>query len=269
MEAASPIARVAGATPVRLAVNQGFHAYARRRTRILATRDPVEVQRQILFKLLRTARSTRFGLDHGFASIRSVEDFQSRVPLRTYEALWDAYLKDKYPRFDDLTWPGHIPYLALTSGTTQGATKYIPVSWEMVASNRKAAKTMVAYHLASRPKSRLFQGRIFLLGGSTNLERPAQGVRQGDLSGIAAEEAGELLRPYTFPPLDLALESDWDKKAGPSWPSRSIRETDHPDRRRAELASGPVWSTPGPDRQVDDRRGLAEPGSRRAWRRQV
>ena len=223
MDAPSPLARVAGAKPVRMAVNQGFHAYARRRTKVQAASDPVEVQRRTLRKLLHTARSTRFGLDHGFASIRSVEEFQARVPIRTYEALWNGYLKDHYPRFDDLTWPGHIPYLALTSGTTQGATKYIPVSWQMVASNQKAAKTMVAYHLKARPKSRLFQGRIFLLGGSTNLEEPAEGVRQGDLSGIAAEEAGELLRPYTFPPLELALESDWDRKLA-LLAERSVRE---------------------------------------------
>ncbi len=223
MPASSPLARVAGASPVRLAVNRGFHAYARRRTRKLAWADPVEVQRRGLLRLVRAARSTRFGVDHGFESIRSVADFQSRVPIRTYEALWDAYLKGHYPRFDDLTWPGRIPYLALTSGTTQGATKYIPVSWEMVASNRKAAKTMVAYHLASRPKSQLFRGKVFFLGGSTNLERPAEGVRQGDLSGIAAEEAGELLRPYTFPPLDLALETDWDRKLG-LLAERSVRE---------------------------------------------
>jgi GH3 auxin-responsive promoter len=223
MDSPSPLARVAGARPVRMAVNQGFHAYARRRTKVLAASDPVEVQRRTLRKLLHMARSTRFGLDHGFVSIRSVEDFQARVPIRTYEALWDSYLKDRYPRFDDLTWPGHIPYLALTSGTTQGATKYIPVSWQMVASNQKAAKTMVAYHMTARPKSRLFQGRIFLLGGSTNLERPAEDVRQGDLSGIAAEEAGELLRPYTFPPLDLALESDWDRKLS-LLAERSVRE---------------------------------------------
>lgn len=212
METLSPFARVVGAKPVRLAVNQGFHAYARRRTRKLGAADPVEVQRRTLLKLLQTAQSTRFGIDHDFASIKSVEDFQARVPIRIYEALWDAYLKDSYPRLDDLTWPGRIPYFALTSGTTQGATKYIPVSWPMIASNRKAAKTMVAYHLKANPKSRLFQGKIFFLGGSTNLETPAEGIRQGDLSGIAAEEAGELLRPYTFPPLDLALESDWDRK---------------------------------------------------------
>ena len=79
--------------------------------------------------------------------------------------------RSSYPVFENLTWPGRIPFLALTSGTTQGATKYIPVSREMVASNRKAAQTMVAYHLAARPDSRLFHGRLFFLGGSARPRR--------------------------------------------------------------------------------------------------
>src|SRR6476659_2081087 len=98
-----------------------------------------------------------------------------------------------------MTWPGRIPYLALTSGTTQGTTKYIPVSRQMLASNVKAGRTMVAYHLANRPGSRLFLGKLFFLGGSTELEQPAPGVGQGDLSGIAARELNGWLRPYTFP----------------------------------------------------------------------
>ena len=211
-DAPSALARIAGASPVRSVVNQAFHVYARRRTRFLTLVDPIEAQRRTLRKLLRRARSTRFGLDHGFDSIRDVAGYQARVPIRTYEALWDAYLKDHYPRFENLTWPGLVPYLALTSGTTQGATKYIPVSRAMIASNQIAAKTMVAYHLASRTDSKLFRGKIFFLGGSTNLESPAERVRQGDLSGIATEEASDFLRPYTFPPLALALESDWDRK---------------------------------------------------------
>ncbi len=212
MSAFAPLARVAGSNPVRRAVNQGFHAFSRFRTRRLAGLDPVETQHRVLLDLVATARNTRFGQDHEFRSIRSVDDFQNRVPIRTYENLWNDYLQAAYPRFDNLTWPGLIPYLALTSGTTQGATKYIPVSWPMIGSNQKAAKTMVAYHLAARPDSKVFHGKIFFLGGSTSLEQPAPGVRQGDLSGIAAEEAGELLRPYTFPPLDIALETDWDRK---------------------------------------------------------
>jgi hypothetical protein len=204
--------RVAGASPVRKAVNSGFHTYARRRMGAIGRLDPVAVQAHTLRKLVRKASATRFGREHQFESIGTVQDFQQRVPLRTYEQLWESYLKDAYPIYEDLTWPGRIPFLALTSGTTTGATKYIPVSTAMVASNRKAAQTMVASYLKNRPDSRLFTGRLFFLGGSTDMESPAPGVQQGDLSGIAAKTVGPLLRPYTFPPLDLALDPNWDRK---------------------------------------------------------
>jgi len=212
MQGDALLSTIAGHTVVRPRVNRAYAAYARRRTEKLAAADPVRVQERVLKRLVRRARYTRFGRDHGFAAIQDVRDFQKAVPLRTYEDLWSAYLKDRYPVFEDLTWPGRIPYLALTSGTTQGATKYIPVSREMLASNTKAGRTMVAYHMAARPDSRLFHGRLFFLGGSSDLERPAPGVEQGDLSGVAAKELNALLRPYAFPPLELALEPDWDRK---------------------------------------------------------
>ena len=208
----SPLARLANTATTRAAVNVGFHAYARGRVATLDRLDPVAAQAATLRRLLRTAANTRFGRDHRFATIRTPDDFRKAVPLRSYEDLWAQYLCDQYPVFEDLTWPGRIPYLALTSGTTTGATKYIPVSRTMVASNLKASRTMVAHHLAARPDSRLFRGKMFFLGGSTALDEPAPGVLQGDLSGIAAREVSDVLRPYTFPPLDLALEPDWDRK---------------------------------------------------------
>ena len=131
-----------------------------------------------LRRLVKRARETRFGRDHGFDRIDSVSAFQRAVPIRTYEALWDEYLRASYPVFDTLTWPGRIPYIALSSGTTQGPTKYIPVSWDMVRSNRRAASGSLAWHVTSRPGSKLFEGRICVLGGSTDLETVAPGVRR-------------------------------------------------------------------------------------------
>lgn len=203
---------LAASPPIRSAVNAGFHAYARARVAQVNALDPAPTQERMLFRLLQQARDTRFGRDHRFDAIRSVAEFQAAVPLRTYEHLWETYLKNAYPTFENLTWPGRVPFLALTSGTTQGATKYIPVTSEMVASNLKASKTMLAFNLAANPASRLFHGKIFLLGGSTELESPAPGVEQGDLSGIAAKRVNPFLRPYTFPPLDLALEPNWEIK---------------------------------------------------------
>jgi hypothetical protein len=204
--------RLAAQPAARGVANLAFKLGSRLRRSELARAKPARIQAQVLRRLVRRARRTRFGVDHRFDTIHSVADFQRHVPLRTYEDLWDAYLRDHYPLFEDLTWPGRIPFLALTSGTTRGATKYIPVSREMTASNRKAALTMLAYYAGARPGSNLFRGRLFFLGGSTDLEEPAPGVLQGDLSGIAAWQISPLLRPYTFPPLELALESDWDRK---------------------------------------------------------
>ena len=208
------LTELAGHQLVRPKVNRAYLAYSRRRTADLAVTDPIAVQARILRRLVRKARFTRFGRDHDFASLRTIVDFRKAVPLRTYEDLWLEYFKDRYPVLEDVTWPGEIPYFALTSGTTQGATKYIPVSREMLASNTKAGRTMVAYHMADRPDSRLFHGRLFFLGGSSDLERPAPGVQQGDLSGIASKELIGLLRPYAFPTLELALEPNWDRKLG-------------------------------------------------------
>ncbi len=206
--------RLSRSGAVRGMVDLGFHLGARLRTAGLDDGDAVPTQARMLSKLVHRAKRTRFGRDHRFDRIGSISNFQSAVPIRTYESLWTDYLRDHYPVFQDLTWPGLIPFLALTSGTTQGATKYIPVSAEMAASNQKAARTMLAYHYRAYPESRLFQGRLFFLGGSAELRTAAPGVSEGDLSGIAAVELAPFFRPFTFPPLDLALEPDWDRKLG-------------------------------------------------------
>ncbi|QDV33767.1 GH3 family domain-containing protein [Tautonia plasticadhaerens] len=214
----SSVSRIAGLSPVKAGVNLAIRAAARVAESSPAP-DPASSQANQLRRLLSKARATRFGRDHGFESILRVRSdeglvsaFRRAVPLRTYEQLWDDYLAASFPTLRDVTWPGMIPYFALTSGTTQGATKYIPVSREMLASNRNAAWAMVRAFMAHRPDSRLFRGKIFFLGGTTDLETPAPGVRQGDLSAIASLEVHEAIRPYTFPPVELAHETDWDRK---------------------------------------------------------
>lgn len=163
-------------------------------------------------RLTKAATGTTFGRDHGFSRIGSIEDYRKAVPLRTYEDLWNDYLRHAYPVLENVTWPGRIPYFALTSGTTQGGTKYIPVTKAMLRANYAASERMLAYRYVKKPSTRLLDGKMFFLGGSTALEDVAPGVKQGDLSGIVAMETPRWSRPFTFPPLELALESDWDRK---------------------------------------------------------
>lgn len=162
--------------------------------------------------LVRRAESTRFGRDHGFASIRSVAEFQEHVPLRSYEDFWKDYWQAGFPQLQDCTWPGTVPYFARTSGTTTGKTKYIPFTKEMLRANIRAAWDVLFFHFLNRPGSRVLGGKALMLGGSTDLCQEAPGIYSGDLSGIVANEIPWWARPYTFPPRELALVADWEEK---------------------------------------------------------
>src|ERR1051325_4132991 len=159
--------------------------YARRRAKQLARLDAKAAQEAELARLLAEAGATRFGRDHDFGAIRSPADFKRAVPLRKYDAFWREYWQKDFPVLDDVSWPGRIPFFAVTSGTTGDVTKYIPVSRAMVRSNKKAALDLLVHHIVIRPKTRLFGGPNFILGGSTDLVERAPGIASGDLSGIA------------------------------------------------------------------------------------
>jgi hypothetical protein len=206
---------LAGRPFVRRITDAILGRYSRRRVACLDRLPPGPLQERTLLRLVRRARHTRFGRDHDFGRIRSLADYQARVPLGEYEDFWSQYWRPAFPVLDNVSWPGLIPYFALSSGTTSGTTKYVPVSWSMLRSNRRAALTTLALFLAAHPGTPLFAGRLFFLGGSTDLRTLSVSpgpVRAGDLSGIVAGEVPPLLRPYTFPPPDLALRTDWDEK---------------------------------------------------------
>jgi hypothetical protein len=207
--------RLAARPSVRRAADAWFHAYSRRRVRRLDALAIAETQEAILRKLVRRARDTRFGRDHRFATIGNIRDYQRQVPLRDYDALWKDYWQPAFPRLRNIAWPETIQYFALSSGTTTGTTKYLPVSRQLVASNKRAGLTSLAWFMAARPHARLFGGKLFLLGGSTDLSPPdpsCPGILGGDLSGILAREVPAVLRPFQFPPLDIALLRDWERK---------------------------------------------------------
>ena len=208
--------------------------YARRRLVHLARMDPRDSQRAVLSSLIRRARGTTFGRDHGFSPGWSLDEFRARVPLRDYDAFWHAYWREPFPGLTDCTWPGSIPWFAVSSGTATGTTKYIPVSREMRRSNVRAGADLLAFHLASRPESRLLAGRVFMLGGSTGLVRHAPGIYSGDLSGIAAATMPGWARLRYFPPRDLEGIEDWERKID-RFAERSL------DTEITAVAGTPSW----------------------------
>jgi hypothetical protein len=225
---------------------QGWAALRRARLRRL---DPAAAQERLLRSWLRRAAGTAFGRAHGFGAIRSVAEYQARVPLRRYEQLWEGWWKPAFPVLRDVTWPGLVPYFALSSGTTSGTTKRIPVTREAVLANRGAALDVLAHHLGHHPRSRIFAGFFFLLGGSTALDELVPGTREGDLSGIAAAEIPRWISGWCFPPPELALLGDWDRKLDARVPAEQVRT----------LSGTPSWLLVLLDRLGQQRGGLPLP----------
>ncbi|WP_119422803.1 GH3 family domain-containing protein [Desertibaculum subflavum] len=186
--------------------------YAAWRRRQLARLDPAATQERLLLRLVARAADTRFGQTHEFHRIRSVADFQAQVPLRRYEDFWRDWWQPPFPTLRGATWPDPVPFFALSSGTTSGATKHIPCTAAMLRSNTRAALDLLVHHVTHRPASRVFGGQSFMLGGSTDLTTVAPGIVAGDLSGIARARLPAWARRFGFPPLDIALMSDWETK---------------------------------------------------------
>ena len=189
-----------------------LRGYARLRQRRRSRHTPVQTQETTLLRLVSRARHTRFGRDHDFGGIHSIADFQARVPLRSFEDFHGAYFAETFPVLDDVTWPGRIPFFAVSSGTSSGRTKHIPVSRDMLRSNARAGTDLLADHVRNHPGSDILGGKSFMLGGSVAMEDLGHGIRSGDLSGIARLNNPRWSTPYVFPPIEEALEADWEHK---------------------------------------------------------
>lgn len=189
-----------------------LRGYAAFRTAALSLSDAASAQAVLLQGLVRHAAATRFGREHDFSAITDVETYQARVPVRTYDDFHRQYWQHEFPRLVDCTWPGLIPYFALSSGTTAGKSKYIPCSRETLLANWRGLYDVLVHHLANRPGSRVLSGKSLILGGSTALTEEAPGIYSGDLSGIEASEVSWWEAPWVLPPKEIALIADWEAK---------------------------------------------------------
>src|SRR5215831_3555560 len=106
----------------------------------LPENDPRQQQLKVLKKLLKKARFTEFGQQYHFDDIllskHAGKEFQRQVPVYDYNKIYEEWWKKTLEGVPDVTWPGKIKYYALSSGTSESASKYIPVTKEMLRSNR-------------------------------------------------------------------------------------------------------------------------------------
>ena len=108
----------------------------------LPVATPQTYQRHALRQLLERGQYTAFGKHYGFGDILSqeidfIKAFRERVPVHTYTDMHDKWWHRCQEGEENVTWPGKVKYFALRSGTSESASKHIPVTQDMIKSIKK------------------------------------------------------------------------------------------------------------------------------------
>ncbi len=183
----------------------------------LPQNNPRRQQIRVLKKLLRKARFTAFGQQYRFDEIllskHPGKKFQELVPTFNYNKIHQEWWHKTLEGIPDICWPGKIRYYALSSGTSEAASKYIPVTNDLLSGNKLVMirQLFSLRNYENIPYSSIGKGWL-TLGGSTDLQKEGPGYYAGDLSGITQKKAPFWFQPFYKPGKKIAKQKDWNKK---------------------------------------------------------
>ena len=174
---------------------------------------PLEVQEEWFKKLISQARDTEWGKKYDYASINSVEEFKARVPVNTYETL-KPYIDRLRKGEQNILWGSEIKWFAVSSGTTAGKSKYIPVSTESLEEcHYNVGKDMLSIYCNNYPDTYIFDGRGLAMGGSHKItEINNENYYSGDLSAIIVQNLPYWAEFIRVPKRSVALMDEWESK---------------------------------------------------------
>jgi hypothetical protein len=182
--------------------------------------SPLELQRRTLKKLLIHARNTQIAERYHFKAILKASQgpqkdfytiYKREVPIYDYNKInrewWYKLLEGE----TNVTWPGAVKYFALSSGTSESASKYIPITFDMIKAIRKTGVRQILSLSNYDLPSSLFTKGILMLGGSTDLEFNGT-YFSGDLSGITAGRLPIWFQRFYKPGKDISRNKNWGDK---------------------------------------------------------
>lgn len=174
--------------------------------------SPDDLQQQVLKGLIAAGKDTEYGRKHLFSHTAGYENYVKNVPINTYEELKGDIDRMRHGE-SNILWPGKIRWYAKSSGTTNDKSKFIPVSNEGLQQvHYQGGKDVIALYLRNNAKSRMFDGKGLILGGSHSPNYNVSNSLVGDLSAILIENINPLVNLVRVPKKSTALLSDFEVK---------------------------------------------------------
>ena len=174
--------------------------------------NPVATQEKVLSYLLRNGAQTLIGHQFGFSSIRNKDDFRRKVPVFHYEGLRPYLDKILIDKQQNVLWNKPVRWFAMSSGTTEDKSKYIPVTREsLMGGHYKCGEQMLAIYGQANHQAKFFFGKTLVLGGSKQINNIGDGVFTGDISAILIKNL-YFWAKRSRTPESISLLPDWEVK---------------------------------------------------------
>jgi hypothetical protein len=172
-------------------------------------------QTRVLKKLMTKAQFTAFGGHYNFYKLlhesNLIDSFQQTVATHDYNSMFKRWWHRAVEGEAHICWPGKVKYFALSSGTSEAASKYIPITSDMLRAIKKnSIRQLLSQGRYDLPKEH-FQKGILMLGGSTHLNYNGS-YFEGDLSGIQAKNIPFYFQYFYKPGRKISKERDWETK---------------------------------------------------------
>ncbi len=174
--------------------------------------NPWEKQLDTFHYLISHGNRTLFGQKNNFNKIKTPEDFKKFVPIMGYDDLkpyLDLIINDKKP---NVLWDTPVKWFAMSSGTTNDKSKYIPITRESLKyCHYKGGHQMLALYAKHNPDHAFMLGKALVLGGSQQINSIGEGIFTGDVSAVLLKNLPWWAKKRRTPER-ISLIPDWDVK---------------------------------------------------------
>ena len=169
------------------------------------SKNAVSISEKVLFELLKENQDTEYGRKYGFANIKSIEEYQARVPLTTYDD-YEPYIRRMIDNNEkNLISSREVKHYAISSGSI-GVPKHIPVSQAGLDQFSKYGTSMCFGILDEYYRNTT--GRSFKPGYCVNcielkFHETKYGIPEGALSGNILKQVKDMTKYIAEPPWDV------------------------------------------------------------------
>ena len=178
-------------------------------------KNPAEVQKQTFEYLIKSGENTVFGKVFKFYEIVKdfdIKRFKENVPIFDYETL-SPYIERVRKGEKNVLWNTPIKWFAISSGTTESISKFIPVSKEALElCHFRGGKDIIALYADQFDDTQLVKSKSLVIGGSQQISSFDNELYYGDLSAVLLDNLPIWSHLLRTPKKDIALLPKWEEK---------------------------------------------------------